>query len=78
MNLTDTEILHHLVAKIFKTESITLGDTRRGYLVRYQGHLLGDDSAAAYDQLADAISIYGLVPLFDVVEGEQVITCSRI
>ena len=74
MNLTDTEILHHLVAKIFKTESITLGDTRRGYLVRYQGHLLGDDSAAAYDQLANAISTYGLVPLFDVLEGEQVIT----
>ncbi len=74
MNLTDTEILHHHVAKIFKIESITLGDTRRGYLVRYQGHLLGDDSAAAYDQLADTISTYGLVPLFDMVEGEQVIT----
>ncbi len=74
MNLTDTEILHRHVAKIFKIESITLGDTRRGYLVRYQGHLLGDDSAAAYDQLADTISTYGLVPLFDMVEGEQVIT----
>ena len=74
MNLTDTEILHHLVAKIFKIESITLGDTRRGYLVRYLGHLLSDDSASAYDQLADAISTYGLVPLFDVAEGEQIIT----
>ena len=74
MNLTDTEILHHLVAKIFRIESITLGDTRRGFLTRYHGQLLGDDSAAAYDKLAASISTYGLLPLFDTLEGEQVIT----
>ena len=73
MPLPETEILNNLVAKIFRIDSITLGDTKRGYLTRYQGHLLGDDSAAAYDQLAENLSPYKLTPLFQIEDGKQVI-----
>ncbi|MBT3338928.1 MAG: site-2 protease family protein [Anaerolineae bacterium] len=73
MNSPDTEILNKLVARIFQIESVTLGDTRRGFLARYQGRLLGDDSAAAYDRLAESLKPYTLTPLFQVENGEQVI-----
>ena len=77
MTLPELDILHHQVAKIFAVESITLGDTRRGYVVRYSGHLHAPDSAVAYDQLADAVSFYGLLPLFEVEKGEQYVTLVR-
>lgn len=73
MNLPENEVLHQLVARIFQIESITLGDTRRGFLARYQGQLLGDDSAAAYDLLAENLAPYALIPLFQVESGKQVV-----
>ena len=73
MPLPETEILNHIVAKIFNISSITLGDTRRGYVLRYQGHLRGDDSARAYDRLEENLVPYSLTPLFFVEKGEQVI-----
>ena len=69
----ETEILNNLIARVFKIESIILGDTKRGYVVRYQGHLISDDSATAYDQLAESLSPYSLTPLFHVENEKQVI-----
>ncbi len=61
----DPEILTSLVARIFRIEDITFGDDpRRGWLVRYRGRLWADDSAAAYDLLAESLARYGLTPLF--------------
>jgi membrane-associated protease RseP (regulator of RpoE activity) len=71
MNIPDTEILNNLVARVFKIESVTLGDTRRGFVSRYQGNLLDDDSAAAYDRLAESLKPYALTPLFHVDSGKQ-------
>ena len=73
MPLLETEILNTLIARIFHIESITLGDTKRGFVTRYQGHLLGDDSAAAYDQLVESLAPYHLTPLFHIEDGKQVI-----
>ncbi|MCP4140836.1 MAG: site-2 protease family protein [Chloroflexi bacterium] len=73
MHLLETEILNNIIASVFKTESITLGDTKRGYVVRYQGHLLGDDSATAYDQLSESLSPHSLTPLFHIENDQQVI-----
>ena len=73
MSLPETEILNALVAKIFRISSITLGDTKRGFVVSYRGHLLGDDSATAYDQLASNIASYSLTPLFQEEKDEQII-----
>jgi len=71
--MPEIEILNSLVARIFRIESIILGDTKRGFVSRYHGHLLGDDSATAYDQLAEAIAPYNLQPLFKIEKGEQII-----
>jgi Zn-dependent protease len=64
MSFPEPEILTSLVQRIFRIEDVTLGDPQKGWLVRYRGLLLSDDSAAAYDQLADAVRGYGLTPLF--------------
>src|SRR5687768_1481743 len=64
MNLPDQETLNTLVARIFRIEDVTLGEDGREYLVRYRGALLAEDSAAAYDQLADSLRPHGLMPLF--------------
>ena len=69
MNIPETEILNNLVARVFQIESITLGDTKRGYLLRYQGRLTGTDSAVAYDQLAESLALYSITPLFHIEDG---------
>jgi Zn-dependent protease len=64
MSFPEPEILTSLVQRIFRIEDMTLGDPQKGWVVRYRGLLLGDDSAAAYDQLADSVRAFGLTPLF--------------
>ncbi len=73
MSLPETEILNELIAKVFAYESIIHGDTKRGFVVQYHGHLLGDDSATAYDQLVESLAPYKLTPLFQEENGKQVI-----
>lgn len=75
--MPETETLTRLVQSVFQIESVMLGDTRRGYVVRYSGHLHAPDSAIAYDQLAAALSPYGLTPLFEVEQGQQYVTLVR-
>ncbi len=73
MSLPDLDILTNQVSRIFRIDDVTAGDPRE-WLVRYRGQLLGDDSAAAYDQLAEAVRPYGLTPLFRKDEaGRQII-----
>ena len=63
MSIPDIEILNSHVAKIFRIDDVTSGDPRE-WIVRYRGLLLSDDSAAAYDQLAEATLPHGITPLF--------------
>jgi membrane-associated protease RseP (regulator of RpoE activity) len=70
MSFPEPEVLTSLVSRIFRIEDVTLGDSQKGWIVRYRGLLLSDDSAAAYDQLADAVRGYGFTPLFRK-EGED-------
>ena len=62
-----------LVVRIFNIEDITLGTTRQNFIARYRGHLLVEDSAAAYDRIAEELKPLGVMPLFRVEEGRQVI-----
>jgi membrane-associated protease RseP (regulator of RpoE activity) len=64
MSFPEPEILTSLVSRIFRIEDVTLGDPQKGWVVRYRGVLLNNDSAAAYDQLADSVRVHGLTPLF--------------
>ncbi len=70
MSFPEPEILNNIVSRIFRIEDVTTGDPQKGWLVRYRGHLLYEDSAVAYDILADSVRAYGLTPLFRR-EGER-------
>ena len=73
MSLPETEIVTSLVSRIFQIEDVTSGDTQKGFLVRYRGRLLDEDSASAYDRLADSVKRYSVTPLFRIEEDRQVI-----
>ncbi len=72
---TDPEIITSLVARVFHIEDVTSGGHTSPYLWRYRGKLFPSlDSAAAYDQLAEALKPHGLMPLFRLgEENRQVI-----
>ena len=72
MSFPEIEILNSHVSRIFRVEDVTSGDPRK-WIVRYRGHLLSDDSASAYDQLADVVTPYGITPLFRKEDEGQVI-----
>jgi Zn-dependent protease len=71
LSLPEPEILTNLVSRVFRIDDVTTGDPpKEKYLFRYRGLLLQDDSAAAYDQLSESLTSYGITPLFRV-EGER-------
>ncbi len=62
-----------IIARYFRIDDTTWGDGKIGYMVRYRGALYGQDSAASYDQLAQALREYYITPLFRLEENQQVI-----
>ncbi len=73
MTFPETEILTNIVSCVFRVEDVTLGEPQKGTIVRYRGQLLDEDSAAAYDRLADTLKQYNITPLFRIEQGRQVI-----
>jgi len=74
MIFPEIEILTTLVARVFRIEDVTPGDAQKGVIVRYRGQLWNEDSAAAYDQLAELLQPYQITPLFRRErDGQQVI-----
>ena len=64
MTIPPEDSITPLIAPIFRIDDITAGRDRVGYHYRYRGLLTAPSSAKAYDQLAEALSPYGLMPLF--------------
>ncbi|MFC2064435.1 site-2 protease family protein [Chloroflexota bacterium] len=73
MTFPETDVLNAIVARVFRIDDVTHGDPQSGFLFRYRGHLLTEDSAAAYDSLSKALEHYKLVPLFREEDGQQII-----
>jgi hypothetical protein len=73
MAIPNNEVLNNIVSRVFRVEDVTLGEPARGLIARYRGHLLYDDSVAAYDQLAESLKPYDITPLFRMDKGQQVI-----
>lgn len=73
MSFPEPELLNSIVARIFRIDDVTTGDHQNGWIARYRGQLLDDDSASAYDRLADSVRAHGLTPLFRQEEGRHVI-----
>jgi len=73
MAFPEPEVITGLVSRVFRVEDVTREDPQKGLLVRYRGVFLSEDTAAAYDQLAEALKQHGLLPIFRTIEGRHVI-----
>lgn len=78
MSIPEPEILNQLVARIFRIEDVTSLDPHQqpGFLMRYRGHFLDEDTASAYDHLAGSLDPYRISPHFRLEDGKQVIYLS--
>jgi len=72
MDIT-SEQLDALVRRVFYIEDTTLGSEKSGYIVRYHGRLMIEDSAQAYDRLAESLKPYNVTPLFRIEDGRQTV-----
>lgn len=68
MSLPEMDVFTSHVSRIFRIEDVTAGEPKE-WIARYRGVLLHEDSAAAYDQLADALRPYKVTPLFRKEQG---------
>lgn len=64
------ETIDALVRRILRVDDVTLGAPKQNYLIRYRGQIYNEDTAAAYDQLAEYLKPYALMPLFRL-EGKR-------
>ena len=62
-----------IVARYFRIDDTTLGDEKKGILVRYRGQLYNKDSAQVYDQLAQDLGSFNVTPLFRYEKDRQAI-----
>jgi membrane-associated protease RseP (regulator of RpoE activity) len=70
MSVPEIDVLTNFVSRIFRVEDVTVGEPKE-WIVRYRGHLLGEDTVAVYDQLADALRPYNITPLFRKEPGDR-------
>ncbi len=73
MTFPETAVVNAIVARVFRINDVTLGDPQRGFLFRYRGHLLSEDSANAYDSLSKALEKFNILPLFREEDDQQII-----
>jgi hypothetical protein len=75
MSSPESEVLNHLVARVFRIEDVTSLDPHQqpGFLMRYRGHFLDEDTASAYDLLAGLLERYQISPHFHLEDGRQII-----
>lgn len=73
MSFPDTEVFTRLVSRILRIDDVTSEDPAKGFFLRYRGELFSEDTAAAYDQLADSLSQHHVTPIFRSEEGRHVI-----
>lgn len=62
-----------IVSRVLRIEAVTHGDQKKQYIARYRGHLLNEDSAAAYDQLVNELRPLDITPLFRQEKDQDVV-----
>lgn len=70
MTFPEIDILSSQVSRIFRVDDVTVGNPKE-WIARYRGHLLSEDTVAAYDQLAGALRPYNITPLFRKETGDK-------
>ena len=73
MSFPETEVITSLVSRIFRIEDVTSLDPQKGMYLRYRGQLLDEDTAQAYDKLAESLLRHNFIPIFRIEDGTQVI-----
>jgi Zn-dependent protease len=61
------------VSQILRIAEVTWGEPKQGFIVRYRGNLINQDSAAAYDELVRLLHPQEVTPLFRMEEGQHAI-----
>jgi Zn-dependent protease len=61
------------VSRVLRVEDVTWGEQKKGFIVRYRGSLYNQDSAAAYDELANSLKSQNVTPLFRMEEGRHAV-----
>ncbi|MBN1264464.1 MAG: site-2 protease family protein [Anaerolineales bacterium] len=69
MENTDLLDVRRLVEQVLQIERVTLGTSKEAFVARYRGRLL-QESDKAYDQLAEGLEAYQLIPVFRK-EGQE-------
>ena len=73
MSVPEIEVLTSIVSKVFTIEDVTAGNGK-DFIVRYRGYFLTEDTVAAYDQVAEVVRQYKVMPLFrKEADGKQAI-----
>ncbi len=72
MSFPEIDVLTSHVSRVFRIEDVTMGNPKE-WAARYRGHLLSEDTVAAYDQLTEAVRPYDLTPLFRKDGDAQII-----
>ncbi|HLF72813.1 MAG TPA: site-2 protease family protein [Anaerolineales bacterium] len=70
MSLPELDLLTQHVARVFRVEDVTAGSPRE-WIARYRGYFLTEDTAAAFDRLAEALRPYDITPLFRKEKGDK-------
>ncbi len=73
----ESDTLTSIVGRVLKIEDVTRGDPKKDYIARYRGRLYNEDTAAAYDQLADALRPLEVTPLFRKEKDSHVVLLSQ-
>lgn len=76
MSFPEPELLNQIISRVFRIDDVTSlspQQSQPGFLMRYRGQLLDEDSASAYDVLAGALDPYRISPYFRLEDGRQVI-----
>jgi membrane-associated protease RseP (regulator of RpoE activity) len=70
----EIEVVTPLVSCVFRIDDATAGDSLKDhYLYRYRGQMINEDSAAAYDELSEALKPQNVMPLFRIEEERHVV-----
>ncbi len=62
-----------IVSRYLRIDRTDWGDEKKRYLVHYSGQLYNQDSAAAYDQMAESLKPLHVTPLFRMEKNRQVV-----
>ena len=65
----DLTVVDQIASQFFRIESITYGEPKQPYIVRYQGRMISDETHIGFDGLMDGLEPLGLVPLLRKEQG---------